>query len=645
MTMATTIANKDESTHHSIDSPADLAEAISPLAATQGFWRSPAPKGVARGADDHWNEWVRHLRTRRTPKSLEKLCGSKLSPLGWGIVQENLSPSAVSLLEVCDKLARNSRGDSSAANKLASKSLEKALADWLAGTCDPSQSADYALACLAVANALPPLSDQVSAELWWQLVDALWQVVQAALDWCADSERPADEALAQQLLVGELPLTLSYLFPEIKPLHKLRSAARESLSNGMEELLNGEGLLQGGHLPVMRPLLACWTRCRAMGQQLKKGCWNQKAESQYLWLAGQAIRWSTADGRSLLASVPPQETKCGLTWSLATWSPDFLQAVIDLGGDASDQAAACALLDKKTVALLGKPKNIEPPETSDHCQWAGIAVMRTNWDRKSPVLAVDYSAPELRIEIHKGQQRLVAGTWASSTTLDGKLLELAGEWDEACWFSDDDVDYLELSIEMAGGARLERQILLAREDLFLLLVDNVLDTRGGRLEHTSRLPLDAAIAFQPEMETREGLLTAKKTVARVLPIALPEWRADRRVGELTCEEDHLQQHLQWTQQTTGRNLACPLFIDLNARRATKQCTWRQLTVAQSLEIQPAEIAVGYRVQCAKEQWLIYRSLVPSANRTLLGYNLSSECLVARFLAPSGEVDELLEIEG
>ena len=31
--------------------------------------------------------------------------------------------------------------------------------------------------------------------------------------------------------------------------------------------------------------------------------------------------------------------------------------------------------------------------------------------------------------------------------------------------------------------------------------------------------------------------------------------------------------------------------------------------------------------------------------TLLGQNLSSECPVARFLAPEGLIDELLEIEG
>ena len=144
-----------------------------------------------------------------------------------------------------------------------------------------------------------------------------------------------------------------------------------------------------------------------------------------------------------------------------------------------------------------------------------------------------------------------------------------------------------------------------------------------------------------EKETREALLTATKPVARVMPLGLPEWRSDPRGGSFTCEDDRLV--LQ--QGREGHNMACPLLFDLQKNRVTKQCTWRQLTIAESLEIQSPDVAVGYRAQCGKQQWLIYRSLGPKANRTVMGQNTSSECFVARFLAPSGEVEELLEVEG
>ena len=76
---------------------------------------------------------------------------------------------------------------------------------------------------------------------------------------------------------------------------------------------------------------------------------------------------------------------------------------------------------------------------------------------------------------------------------------------------------------------------------------------------------------------------------------------------------------------------------------TRPVTWRRLTVAESLRVQPDEAAVGYRVMAAGEQWLLYRSLSELANRTLLGHNLSSEMLIARF-DRGGEVEPLVEIE-
>ena len=90
-------------------------------------------------------------------------------------------------------------------------------------------------------------------------------------------------------------------------------------------------------------------------------------------------------------------------------------------------------------------------------------------------------------------------------------------------------------------------------------------------------------------------------------------------------------------------MACPLFFDLRPRRLTKERTWRRLTVAQQLEIQSADVATGFRIQSGKDQWLVYRSLAPPGNRTLLGQNISSEFYAGRFLR-TGEVDEFIEIE-
>ena len=87
----------------------------------------------------------------------------------------------------------------------------------------------------------------------------------------------------------------------------------------------------------------------------------------------------------------------------------------------------------------------------------------------------------------------------------------------------------------------------------------------------------------------------------------------------------------------------PLFIDLDRSRFRRRMTWRQLTVAESLAPVPRDVAVGFRIAIGDRQWIIYRSLAASGNRTLLGHNLATESLIARF-GEDGEVTSIVEIE-
>ena len=94
----------------------------------------------------------------------------------------------------------------------------------------------------------------------------------------------------------------------------------------------------------------------------------------------------------------------------------------------------------------------------------------------------------------------------------------------------------------------------------------------------------------------------------------------------------------------GRTAVSPLWIDFSAKRFDKQRTWRQLTVAESLKSVSADVAVAYRMQSGKDQWVLYRSLDDPGNRTFLGQNYSSEQVVGRFDPETGTLDEFYEIE-
>jgi hypothetical protein len=236
---------------------------------------------------------------------------------------------------------------------------------------------------------------------------------------------------------------------------------------------------------------------------------------------------------------------------------------------------------------------------------------------------------------------LLAGTWNIETECNGKAAQVAGEWENLCWQSDKYCDYLELSVPLSEGLRLERQLLVAHKDQVLYLADLVVSVDGSarRIKHSFGLPLVEGVAWQPEAETRDGLLRAGKLRTAVLPLALPEWRIDPRGGTLSEEKGRLV----LTQESIGRAMCCPLLFDLNPKRAKKERTWRQLTVAEWMEVLPRDVAVGFRAQSGGRQWLFYRSLGPTGNRTVLGHNIAGEFCAGRF-RQSGKFKEWLEIE-
>jgi hypothetical protein len=246
----------------------------------------------------------------------------------------------------------------------------------------------------------------------------------------------------------------------------------------------------------------------------------------------------------------------------------------------------------------------------------------------------------LETELINGGRILWSGVSQATVEVNGAVLQPHSEWEEVCWFSDDDVDYLELEMQLESNWRIQRHFCLAREDRFLFVADAVLGPSPGRINYRCAWPLHEEVRFAAAAETREAYLLAQgKRWGLVLPVALPEWRVDQRFGEL----DSASSKIKLRQSADAQRLFAPLFVDLDPRRLSKMATWRQLTVAQQLAIVSRETAVGYRVQVANDQWLVYRSLTPPTARTVLGQHLSTECLIAR-IDEEGEADPLVEVE-
>jgi len=577
-----------------------------------GAWHRSAPKALRksyRAADNPagWAAWRKHLarRKRRTPAEL--LAARR--PLRWALPGGNLD-AALNLMSALERAGKRSRREL--------PTIEHMAAVWLSGAPSAPPVASFALECLAWAHALPQLTTQLSPHVWWQLAEQL----------VAIASRPSDQAgpLSAQLLWAELPLTLAYNFPEIDACQALAEPGLDTLATGFAELLDGEGLIHAQHLHLQWPLIACWTRSQSVAKRLPEGGWPKPLQTEFALLLRNAARLTRPDGRPALATTGPGRAK-----------PALLAAATRLADDRLTLRFLAANAGEVPTAALD---NQHPLWPSRDGEWAALAAMRSNWLPSSPKLIVAYPDRILQSELTIGRRTLWSGTWSCDVRVNGQPLEAVENWSQVCWESNEDVDYLELELPLSSDVTLQRSILLARQEQFLLLADAVVGLMPLDIEYRSTLPLGVHSTFVGESETSEGVLTIdSRPLARVLPLALAEWRAAHSPGSLQANEAGLQ----LTQSAAGQALFCPLLIDLSANRLAKEVTWRQLTVAAARTIVPAEDAVGYRVQVGKRQWLIYRSLTDPSIRSVLGQNVSHDLYVARFHGEA-RVDALLEIE-
>ena len=128
-----------------------------------------------------------------------------------------------------------------------------------------------------------------------------------------------------------------------------------------------------------------------------------------------------------------------------------------------------------------------------HSARAAAAVLRPSWAASSDRLTVLYPQQSVQIELIVGGRTLCLGQWLCEVRRDNELLAPVGSWREVCWLSDNDVDYLEVEIRLAGGLLIQRHFVFARKDRFLLLADAVLGRRTANLDYRGRLPLGGGV--------------------------------------------------------------------------------------------------------------------------------------------------------
>jgi hypothetical protein len=469
---------------------------------------------------------------------------------------------------------------------------------------------------------LPTIAALLDDSTLQRLAERFFALVQQGADNAWD-----DDPWRFQLLTVEYPAVLAAYLAKSPERTELKELAQRSLLQLSEEWLDGEGMPEGRQLSAMRPILASWTRCLAADNPAAETLHTREALESFVWLLRQTLRLTRCDGTAAFSQATSH-----------TGFVSCLEAAVRIANDA-EASLLFQRLVHGTEKRRREPKlSVPMPEPSVYSEWGEVATMRSRLDRQSPQLTIAFDEAFPRLEL-VAEQPLLQGIWNADLRVDGERLMPTTSWDEVCWHHDDDAAYLELETKFAGGWRLQRQILLARQEGFVLLADTILGDRSAALEYSASIPLAQGIAFQPEAETHEAWLAGRSRKWLVMPLGLPEWRSDRPLGSLSAKDNQLT----ITSQQQGQNLFVPLLIPLNGSRGKLDYTWRRLTVAQQLEIQPPDVAVAYRAQVGDRQWAIYRALRERGNRTFLGKNLATEFFVGLFHR-TGQMDTIMEVE-
>ena len=513
------------------------------------------------------------------------------------------------------------------------------IGKWISQQLPKSGHDPYvALVCAGWIHALADVGRSISPSLWLEVLQcALTQVDRA---W---EQGPTDGLFPWIVWSCEVPLALAKQLSHLGGKDRIVSETLNRIALLLKESSDDPRsfLVRGGQ--DLRSLLACIMRCRWSADEVGARKWYPPQRKAIGKLAIATLALCDAEGRQLL--FDREDT---------TLDEQFWIELNHLAGENKKLklATSCALPDSIGNALGEKPPKLRKDVTNDvlmpkHSQYwdkNSIVTMRRSWRDRGCRVAVDFSSDVVWLDV-LGQdgQRVLSGDWDVKVFRKQQPVLIDVSWQEVCWFSDDDVDYLELECAVEDVCKIQRQVMLMRDEGVVFFADALIAEQPDEWSVQSLWTTPNDIHLQSEPKTTEGKLVRsgnqEQTAALLLPVAMPEWRRSPSHAKMGFHGSTL--FLQC--DTQSKNLYSPLVMSLRGNERPQAFTWRQLTIAEELQIQPRNVAEAYRVQVNRDQWVFYRSLTPCTRRTVMGLHLNTEFYAGRFSRSDGEFEPIIEV--
>lgn len=455
----------------------------------------------------------------------------------------------------------------------------------------------------------------------------------SAVSLCFKLEETDFSGLAEDqvaLISGEVPWRAGLLFSDISGAKNFRQLGQQNLRDSFFDRTDNDGTPHADFFPRLDYWLITLMRATYAGQIWGKQLWDEEALDRFQLSVEKITAACDASGQIVLC---PVHTVSHLK---------LLAAAATIAGLPSRSAERLYLKSLQTIKKRSGFFIQSEDCVSTQSDWAAYALMRNYWSDTSNLLVTSWNAELPVVSLTAMGKLLFQGAWDFSLTINGEVVTGDGEWSCVCWNTDEDADYLELHMDLDSGFRLERQLLLPRNQHFVFLSDIVTGAEASNIEYRSILPVSSELTGMVDSETHELTLKTKGLTARIFPIGLPQERDFFQPGSLTFNEQH--QLILQQQVSEASALYVPLIIDWEPDLKRKAADWSRLTVSESGKISPRDEASGHRLRIGSHQLLVYRSLKKAEHaRAVLGHHTSYESVIGRF-DTNGELNPLLFVE-
>lgn len=459
--------------------------------------------------------------------------------------------------------------------------------------------------------------------------ELLWTLWRLALTTTLSHPPEESDPTAAFIRNGELAWSTGLLFSHVAGLEALRERGRAVLWDRLEESSDGDGTPHAELLENLGGWLAAWIRATEWGHAAKVPVWRDDDQfERFACLVECAITLLGPNGRFSQSQNHPQAVSMLATGAI-------------LAGWKKKDPAFRSLLSHDPNLLLEPPSSkqtIEPgpvEQLSFQSDFSSLACLRSDWSRPSGRIVVTHHKPTPQLFLSANGVSWLSGDWNWQLNDDPRE---SADWRCSCWFSDEEVTFVELQWLVSQNVFVERQILLAHQDRFAIFADCVRGLDDTTKQFRSRFPLDRGVVPTPEKTTRAWRLESDDQSLRVFPLPLPDDFVEGCVGKLACDANSLT----FDMPITG-GAFLPIVFDWHPDRQNSPADWRTLTVTdEGRRVDPHE-AGGYRLRVGSYQLLLYRSLQEKQLRSVLGYHTGHETVMGRFDS-DGDVHPLLLVE-